>query len=80
MKYGTVRKIRLLAYNALGLQIFPEESLRENKIIFVSTNFPDDMESFNASRNEGVQVGIGSTSVRSGRCRPCVYQSGAGPL
>jgi len=45
LKYGTVLKTGLLAYSALGLQIVPEESLRENRIIFVSANFPEDMES-----------------------------------
>ena len=36
----------------------PEESLREYKIIFVSTNHPEEMESFRASRKGNVQVGI----------------------
>jgi len=54
LKYGTVFKTWLLAYSALGLQMVPEESLRENRIIFVSANFPEDMESFNASRRGSV--------------------------
>ena len=45
----------LLAYSALGLQTVPlEESLRESRIIFVSANFPEDMESFEASRRGSV--------------------------
>jgi len=54
LKYGTVLKTWLLAYSALGLQMVPEESLRENRIILVSVNFPEDMESFKASRRGSV--------------------------
>ena len=61
MKYGTVLKTWLLAYNALSLQTVPEESLRENRIIFVSENFPEDMESFNASRRGSVYGVIAPT-------------------
>jgi hypothetical protein len=53
----------LLAYSALGLQMVPEESLRENRTIFVSANLPEDMESFNASRKASV-AGIASMVVR----------------
>jgi hypothetical protein len=54
LKYGTVHKTWLLAYSALGLQTVPEESLRENRIIFVSANLPEDIESFNTSRKGSV--------------------------
>ena len=53
----------LLAYSALGLQMVPEESLRENRTIFVSANLPEDMESFNASRKASV-AGMASMIVR----------------
>ena len=53
----------LLAYSALGLQMVPEESLRENRTIFVSANLPEDMEPFNASRKASV-AGIASMVVR----------------
>jgi len=51
----------LLAYSSLGLQTVPEESLRENKIIFVSANRPEDIESFNACRRGSVWGAIAST-------------------
>ena len=62
LKYGTDFNTWLLANNALGLVMAPEESLREYKMIFVSTNRPEEIESFRASRNGRVQslaIGIG---------------------
>ena len=62
LKYGTDFNTWLFAYNALGLVMAPEESLREYKMIFVSTNRPEEMESFRASRNGRVQslaIGFG---------------------
>ena len=44
----------LFAYSDLGLQILPALSLRENNAILVSTNFPEEIASFNASRRAGV--------------------------
>jgi len=49
LKYGTDFKTWLFAYKALGLQTLPELSLRENKTILVSINFPEEMASFRAS-------------------------------
>jgi len=63
-------KTWLLAYSALCLQTIPEESLRENRIISVSANLPEDIESFKASRRGSVERAIASTLV--GTRRPLI--------
>ena len=54
LKYGTDFNTWLLAKSAFGPQTRPDELLRENKMILVSTNVPVAIPLFNASRKESV--------------------------
>lgn len=53
----------------------PEESLREYKTIFVSTNRPDEMESFRASRRGSVQPAMASGVACTGHRFRVFYMS-----
>ena len=81
LKYGTDFNTWLFAYRALGLVMDPEASLREYKITFVSTNRPEEMESFRASRKGKVQAGIVGC-LRGGMISPaaCTGYSTVGHL
>ena len=58
LKYGTDLRTLLFAYSAFGLQTLPALSLRENNTILVSSNLPEEMASFKASRRANVVIAM----------------------
>ena len=81
LKYGTDFSTWLFEYSALGLEIVPEESLREYKTIFVSANRPEEMEWFRASRKgRGKGGAIVSTEEHASHVLWGIYTRGCSYL